>query len=168
MKYEDKDKTLNMERSIRLTEKIFKQYAKIYNDTLREFALDHSARVDAFMELLCVKRHLPRDLGKAAAVLHDAAKFLDNHPKEHAKLGAIKARTILEETKDYSADEIDLICEAIANHSNKTIHQDPFSEALKDADALWSASPSDDLSKKWTDRIQSALIELAGNDAKSE
>jgi len=53
------------------------------------------------------------------------------------KNGAKLARTLLEDSGDFSQDEIDIITEAIAHHSEKQIYTDkPYIELVKDADVF--------------------------------
>ena len=71
------------------------------------------------------------------------------------------ARKILENIPQFSAEEIDLIYNAIFNHSNKKEKDTPFDEILKDADEMqhYFRNPMEDYFLQ-KDRTQKLMKEL--------
>lgn len=141
---------------------VFSQYSTIYLPTLRTDALCHTAMVDAYITLLAKKRQLPLELAKIAAILHDGGRYLKNTSKGHAKIGALWAKEILENTELFTSEEIRMIVQAIAKHSNKAWVDDLLDEALKDADVLafWSLNPSEESSAIRQKRLEACFKEL--------
>ena len=102
-----------------------------------QFELKHSSAVTQFAKMLAQKRGVDDELAAIAAALHDIHVIVNGSYKNHAKLGAEIARNLLENSKQFSKTEIDKICDAIANHSDKHIYSnDPLIELIKDADCL--------------------------------
>jgi uncharacterized protein len=56
--------------------------------------------------------------------------------KDHAHKGATMARTILNSLGSFSEDEIEMICNAIHNHSDKDFRHSSFTDVLIDADVM--------------------------------
>lgn len=151
-----------MRRLQELKEGILDQYEKIHYLPLKKEAINHTLGVESWMEILCQKRKLPCLAARAAALLHDCARFLDNaSPKDHAKAGAIRARKILEEAS-WPEEEIELITRAIRHHSDKGYEDDPLDEALKDADTLarFMDNPLEEISPKRLKRLDELFKEL--------
>lgn len=156
----------NPERLRKLQDRIYETYANIYMPALRIHAMHHTAMVESYMILLCIKRGLPKDLGQAAALLHDYARFEANCVHHHAKKSAEMARKILSETGEFAPEDIDAVCQAISLHSKKGQIDDVLSEALKDADTLaaWADDPNEPLSPSRKVRMDALFAgELAEN-----
>ncbi len=99
--------------------------------------LKHHAGCVQIGRILAQKRNLDVELAEVICVLHDIYAIVEGKYKDHAKLGAELARKILEESKDFTTQEIDIITEAIAQHSDKDIYTDkPYVELAKDADVF--------------------------------
>lgn len=99
--------------------------------------LTHSSSCKAFMHVLAEKRNIPVDLARVAGVVHDYYVIKTGKYKNHAQLGAPLVKQYLANTNDYSDQEIDLIIDMVANHSDKHIHSDvPHVELIKDADVF--------------------------------
>lgn len=96
----------------------------------------HLYGVSSFSGMLALKRGLNSELCAVAGMLHDIASYKTGNSFEHAKLGSIEARKILSEAKSFSEDEINIICTAIYNHSDKDKIDGIYDEVLKDADVL--------------------------------
>lgn len=104
--------------------------------TERRCAYLHLYGVSQACALIALKRNENAELAAIAGMLHDIYSYAAMDTKEHAHKGAVMAREILDGMKSFAADEIDLICGAIYNHSSKgTIHSS-FDEVLKDADVM--------------------------------
>ncbi len=127
-----------MQRYEKARSYVYSRYSKIYNDTIHERAFTHTSSVDNFMTLLAISHSLPIEIAKIAALFHDYATFAHNCPsKDHARLSSLHAYHYLSETQEFSTNEIDEICYAIAQHSKKSeFSDDPLAEALKDADVF--------------------------------
>lgn len=95
----------------------------------------HSSSCIQVGRILALKRGLDIELAEIISALHDIYVIDTGKYENHAVLGAEIARTILEDTKKFNNDEIDLICKSIAHHSEKQIYtDDPYVELIKDAD----------------------------------
>ena len=86
--------------------------------------------------MLAKNRKLDEEVCEIAALLHDIYTYQNNTSKDHAIKGAILVRELLVDLKIANKEEIDTICNAIHNHSNKGVVHDEYSELLKDADVL--------------------------------
>lgn len=113
-----------------------KEIGKLQNEEERKFAYIHTYGVAQAAAFLAKKRKLNMELACISAMLHDISIYAMNCPHAvHAQESAKFAKKILEETKEFSEDEITIITHVIAVHSNKTErHDGPISELLKDAD----------------------------------
>jgi uncharacterized protein len=96
----------------------------------------HLYGVAATSSLLAIKRGLNEELCTIAAMLHDIWSYKTGCYIDHAKLGAIEARRIMEKMNLFNSEEMDIICTAILNHSNKGKIDNHIDELLKDADVL--------------------------------
>lgn len=106
--------------------------------------LSHLTGVAYISGYLALERHLDEEICICAGYMHDLWLFdgLCNPPFDgslygmHGYYGSILARKILDETKRFNEEEIDLICNMICNHHDKEKVHDQYSELLKDADVL--------------------------------
>lgn len=99
--------------------------------------LKHHAGTVQIGRILAMKRKLDIELAEIICVLHDIYPITVGKYKDHAKLGATLAKKILHESKDFTILEINLITEAVGEHSNKDIYTDkPYVELAKDADVF--------------------------------
>ena len=107
----------------------------------------HMHAVSQFAAMLAVKRGLNPEIAIMAGLLHDIHTLLEDDPKDHASLGAVKAGEILTELNIASGEEVSMICNAIKNHSAKGTAHSGYSQTLKDADVLchYFYNPSLDL-----------------------
>ena len=102
-----------------------------------QWELKHSSGVIQMARLLAQKRNVNEELAEIAASLHDIYVITDGKYDEHAKKGAPIARSLLENSNQFSKTEMDKICDAIANHSDKHIYgNDQLIELIKDADTF--------------------------------
>jgi uncharacterized protein len=96
----------------------------------------HLYGVSSTCSLLALKRGVNIELCAISGMLHDISSYKTGDSTEHAKLGSIEARKILNEIKCFSQEEIDIICSSILSHSNKQDIGNAYDEVLKDADVL--------------------------------
>lgn len=87
------------------------------------------------------------ELAAISGLMHDVYKLKIYEEEDHGVKGSVIARNILNEIGQFTGEEIDLICNAIANHSNKDKVDNEFDEILKDADAMhiWLRNPVEKL-----------------------
>ncbi len=96
----------------------------------------HLYGVSATAALLALRRGLNMELAATAGMLHDIWNYKVNDPTDHARLSAIEAWRMLEDSGEFGPMEIEQVCHAIAVHSLKEQVDEPFDELLKDADRL--------------------------------
>lgn len=116
-----------------------KDLKAIPDEETKRCAYVHLYGVGQAAAFLAMKRGFDRkyaELAEAAGMLHDYTKYIYNEEENHAEKSALCARKILKKTPEYSDEDIDLIYEAIYNHSNKKEIGKPFDEILKDADEM--------------------------------
>lgn len=89
---------------------------------------------------LCIElaliRGLDTDLAATIGILHDYATYYTASSFDHANRSAMLAKDIVIDI--YAKEEIDIICTAIKNHSNKQNIDDAYSKLIKDADTWYS------------------------------
>ena len=102
----------------------------------RHCAYVHLYGVASNCSLLALKRGLNYELCAIAGILHDIYRYKSGRDIEHARLSSLEARKIMNEIKSFSDKEINIVCSAISNHSNKQEIDDLYDEVLKDADVL--------------------------------
>ena len=100
------------------------------------FIARHMHVMSHFALVLAKKRNLNPEIAVMIGFLHDIHTLLTDNPENHAELGSLKAKEILSELKIVSDDELEIICNAIKNHSSKGMIHDEYSELAKDADVL--------------------------------
>ena len=109
--------------------------ARIYDPQEKQCALVHLYGVAQFCALLAKKRRMDAELPVIAGMLHDLYAYTVT-PEEHAIGGSLLAKKLLEPLGLFSTAELDQLCQAIRNHSDKARCHDALSELLKDADVL--------------------------------
>lgn len=101
------------------------------------FEFMHAAGCMQIARILAQKRNLNVDLASVCAILHDIQVIITGSYKDHAKQGEIVAEKILREIGGFSEEEIIIITNAVAYHSEKEIYtNDPYVELIKDADVF--------------------------------
>lgn len=132
------------------------------DDFLRRSGYLHLYGVAQAAALIAMKRGEDIELSIMAAMLHDIYTYKTGDTEEHAKKGSILAREILEELKIANDEEIDLICEAIYNHSKKRKEHSSFTEVLIDADVMQHClyNPSNEIYPKKVERFEKLKIEF--------
>lgn len=111
------------------------------SDTEREssvvFELKHSSDCCQIAKILSQKRNLDADISTVASVLHDIYVIVEGKYKDHANMGAPIAEKILREVGGFSDNEIKIITDAVAHHSEKEVYSDnPYIELVKDVDVF--------------------------------
>ncbi len=110
--------------------------AKLPDTEQRRCAFIHLYGVSATGTILALKRGLDSELCAAAGMLHDIWNYQVGESSEHAQLGAREAKNILQQVGSFSAEDIEVICHAIARHTDKQSIDSEVDELLKDADVL--------------------------------
>jgi len=125
-------------------------------------AYSHLYSVSQFAALIAVKRGENAELATMAGLLHDLYTFKHMNSEKHAKRGALLAREILGELQITNAEETDMICSSIHNHSKKSKTHSPFDEVIVDADVLSHSLYNITLPPfdKDKERFQKLIIEL--------
>ena len=98
--------------------------------------LNHMYSVSQFCALIALKRGENAELAMMAGLLHDYHTYKTLDSDNHAEKGAVLAREMLNGLGITTADETDLICSAIHNHTYKGSVHSSFDEVLVDADVL--------------------------------
>lgn len=102
-----------------------------------QWELKHSSGVIQMARLLAQKRNANEELAEIAAGLHDVNVIINGDYADHAHRGAPIARELLTNSGQFSKIEMDKICDAVFNHSDKHKYSDdPLAELIKDADAF--------------------------------
>lgn len=112
--------------------------------------------------LLALHRGLSAELATVAGLLHDISTYATGESKNHAGRSAAMARTCMKGSGQFTQEEMDAICSAIAHHSDKDKVQVPLDEVLKDADVLHHClhNPTQPPNEKEAQRYTRLLEEL--------
>ena len=124
-----------------LKEYVDSEYHKIKDPFEKRCAFIHSYGVSFAATLIAAKRGENIELAAMAGLLHDFYLYFNaNDPdrtfENHAQLGAIFVKEILEKLSLTTSAENDIICCAITNHSDKTRIDNSFDETIKDAELI--------------------------------
>lgn len=106
------------------------------NVEIRRNGYVHLYGVSSNCSFLALRRGANAEISAVSGMLHDIYTYKAGDSYEHAKLGSIEARKMLNELKLFTEEEINIICKAIYNHSNKNEIGEIYEEILKDADVL--------------------------------
>ncbi|HHT21590.1 MAG TPA: HD domain-containing protein [Tissierellia bacterium] len=124
-----------------------------------EWLINHLEGVAEASAELARRRGLESELAEIAGLLHDIARSLDPSAQKHGPRGAELAREWLEDSGEFTAEEIEQITTAIHYHSKKRLVHSPFDEVLKDGDVYDHVLSGLFLSKD-EDRIRQLIKEL--------
>lgn len=111
----------------------------IEDEENRRCAYVHLYGVGQAAAMLALKRGMGRkvaELAEIAGMLHDYTSYLVEESEDHAHKSAPYAKALLEQTGDFTEEEIEMVTSAVYNHSDKGRVDAPLDEVLKDADAL--------------------------------
>lgn len=130
------------------------------DDNDRRCGYVHLYGVGMAAAMIAMKRGHDRayaELAEIAGILHDYISYQGKDGPNHAHECEPVVRAILIETKEFKIDELNMICQAIYNHSDKNDSGTEFDEILKDADAMqhWLRNPMEDF---WYDSIRTQKI----------
>ena len=125
-----------MDRIEKVREIVDEIILKMSKDEARRHAYLHLYGVSQACALLALKRKENVELAVIAGMLHDIYTYANWDSKDHAHKGSEQARGILDSLHIFSEDEKDLICNAIYNHSSKSVIHGWLDEILKDADVM--------------------------------
>lgn len=128
--------------------------------TLARCGFVHLYGVSAVCVLLAEKRGLDAELCAVAGMLHDISSYKLGDSTNHARLSAIEADRILDESRLFADDEIAQITDAVSKHCAKDETDDTVAELLKDADVLQHYLYDPGLEITCTDRLERILAEL--------
>lgn len=125
-----------MNRIEKVREYVDSVLLQMSDTTERRCGYIHLYGVSQACTLIALKRNENAELATIAGMLHDIYTYSTMDSKDHAHKGAAMAREILTSLQSFADNEIDMICNAIYNHSSKGSKQSSFDEVLIDADVL--------------------------------
>lgn len=96
----------------------------------------HLASCAKLGQLLALKRQVDPEFAAIACSLHDYGRIVTGKQANHAVNGYEPLKKFLEESGQFSAEEIELLASAAKNHSSKQEVGTPIEEIVKDADVL--------------------------------
>jgi len=133
-------------------------------------AYAHLQNVSLASVIIAKKRGLDAELAAMAGMMHDIYSFFPGDPshneetdnKDHAGLGSVIARRILNELKITTQEETDIICSGINRHSSKLRFHSSFDELIKDADVLATSlsNPTESVECYKIDRYNELMAEF--------
>lgn len=117
-------------------------------DVSKNWVRIHLFTAGQLAELLALRRGQNGKLAKAAGILHDIGLIVNmGSEKGHAVNGYEKAKEILGEVGGFNKEEIELIAQAVAHHSEKDKIGNWLEELMKDVDVLDCALHGSDFSQ---------------------
>ncbi len=96
----------------------------------------HMASSARLAWMLAEERGLDPELCACACSVHDYGRILTGKQKGHAEAGYEPIKPFLSSLNLFTPDEIEIIAQAVKNHSRKSFVDDPIDEVVKDADVL--------------------------------
>jgi uncharacterized protein len=140
-------------------------YLEKMENGYRTEATDHIYGVSQLCALIAIRRGADVEISRACGLLHDIWTINTGNSANHAHHGAGLAKSVLEGIRLFDAYEINIIVEAIRNHTNKGEEHDIYSEILKDADVLqrYLTDSNQKFSKSKAQRIKNTMRELGLN-----
>ena len=108
----------------------------IENFPNKKYAYMHLYGVSQACALIAMKRNERTELAVIAGMLHDIYTFSTGDSTDHAHKGAQMAREILQASNLFTEQEIQIISQAIFNHSDKYAAHASLDEILIDADVM--------------------------------
>jgi uncharacterized protein len=106
------------------------------DEQIRRHGFIHLYGVSHNCALLAMKRGLDIELCAIIGLLHDIYTYKYSYVKNHAALGVEEAEDLLLKSEMFSVQEIQIVKNAIAYHSDKKNKHDKYCEMIKDADLL--------------------------------
>ena len=99
----------------------------------------HLYGVGQAASMIALKRGHSKEVAELAVIagmLHDWCKYERDEDEDHAHVSAADARAVLAKADCFTAEEIEMVAQAIYKHSDKSVVDSDFDEILKDADTL--------------------------------
>ncbi|MGL6108060.1 HD domain-containing protein [Romboutsia sp.] len=97
----------------------------------------HSYGVASIAQILANIRGLNIEIASIIGCLHDIGRIKYNILEDsHGQVGAKEAQKILSDTRLFTINEINTICSAIEEHTNKSTIGTDYEELIKDADVM--------------------------------
>ena len=124
---------------------------------LRRRGYVHLYGVAQYCSMLAIKRGLDIELCAIMGMMHDIYTYKYGYVKEHALLGVPEAEKILRQLNLFTEEEMSIVKQAIAYHSDKKLIHDDYSELLKDADVLQNSLYNTSFEIKHVKRLKKAL-----------
>lgn len=109
------------------------------DEEIKRCAYVHLYGVGQAAAFIAMRRGYDRkfaEIAEVAGMLHDYATYVYGEEENHAKKSAVCAKELLKKIPEFSDEEVEIICEAICNHSDKEVVGMPLDEILKDADEM--------------------------------
>ena len=107
-----------------------------YRKDLRDYLLIHPAACAQLAKVLAAKRNVDAELSAVIGLIHDIGKISTGKKENHAANGYAPARELLEKVGGFSKGGIDLISNAVKNHSDKDHVGSWADEMAKDVDII--------------------------------
>ena len=107
-----------------------------YREDLRDYVLLHSSSCAQLAKILAIKRKLNVELSAIIGLIHDIGKIACGRKEGHAREGYMPARELLKKVGGFSEEEIDIISNAVKNHSSKDEVGSWADEIAKDVDLI--------------------------------
>lgn len=106
-------------------------------DVSKNWVIAHYISASQIARLLALKRGYDSELSAAAGALHDIGLIVNGGMEsKHAANGRARAVEILNTVGDFNTEEVELIANAVARHSEKDKIGTWLDEVIKDTDVL--------------------------------
>lgn len=131
------------------------------NDNERRCGYVHLYGVGMAAALIALKRGFDPELAEMAGILHDYISYRGFDTADHAHQCEPVVRDLLNKIAITTAEETDIICSAVYNHSDKDRIDSDFDEIIKDADTMqhWLRNPKEPLFREFI-RVQKLCDEF--------
>ncbi len=129
-----------MNRLFEIQVKLLNKINTCDDNSSRDHSLDweriHLVSCAKVGELLALKRGENAELAAIACSIHDYGRILSGKQNNHAEEGYGPAKEFLAETGYFNEEEIEMLSQAVRNHSSKEKVGTWLEEIVKDADVL--------------------------------
>lgn len=129
-----------MNRLFEIQVKLLNKINTCEDDSSRDHSLDweriHLVSCAKVGELLALKRGENAELAAIACSIHDYGRILSGKQNNHAEAGYGPVKEFLAETGYFNEVEIEMLSQAVRNHSSKEKVGTWLEEIVKDADVL--------------------------------
>lgn len=125
-----------MKRYLEIEKQVYQELEKNCFGNKKRNGYRHLFGVSQLCLLYSKQFDLDQELCAIMGLLHDYSVYKNNTSFNHAFLSSELAQKMLEETLLFDEKEIEIIVEAIKNHSTKNQRYDPYSELLKMCDVV--------------------------------